>query len=79
MYHGVSVITPSTRMRYRAARSSMRSTALKSAPSQRKTMPIAKSIRRYLRPAVDAARNSASCWAGVELRYSIEWLPRWSP
>ena len=61
MCHGVSVITPRTRTWYLAARSSTRSTALKSVPSQRKTLPIAKSIRRYLSPASDAARNRASC------------------
>ena len=68
MCHGVSVIAPRTRTRYLAASSSMRSTAEKSVPSQRKTMPTAKSSRRYVRPASDAARNTASCCSAVVLR-----------
>jgi hypothetical protein len=77
--HGVSVIVPTTWVRYRKARALTRSTAEKSGRSCANTIPTAKSIRRYRSPASDAARISASCWTAVWLRYSIEWLPRLVP
>ena len=65
MYHGVSVIVPTTRMRYLAASALTRSTAEKSVPPDANTIPTAKSIRRYRNPASDEALNSASCWTAV--------------